>query len=84
MPTLFRMLTIVCAIVVLAYAAMFAVATFVQPEQREIVQAVALPQAAQDTQLRTGRSVASQLDSQAALLMHRHRHHGHNEQAAKD
>ena len=36
MPTLFRFLAVIAVIAGLAFAAMFALATFVQPEPREI------------------------------------------------
>jgi len=37
MPTLFRLLTTLAILVLLAYAAMYALATFVKPRQTEIV-----------------------------------------------
>jgi hypothetical protein len=37
MPTLFRLLTKLAILVVLAYAVMYALATFVTPRQTEIV-----------------------------------------------
>ncbi|MDQ6432609.1 histidine kinase [Mesorhizobium sp. LHD-90] len=37
MPTLFRFLTTLGIVVVLAYAAMFALATFVKPRQTEMI-----------------------------------------------
>ena len=36
MPTLFRFLAVLAVIAGLAFAAMFALATFVEPEQREM------------------------------------------------
>jgi hypothetical protein len=36
MPTLFRFLAVIAVIAGLAFAAMFALATFVQPEPREM------------------------------------------------
>ena len=36
MPTLFRFLAVIAVIAGLAFAAMFALATFVEPEQREM------------------------------------------------
>ncbi len=68
MPTLFRLITVVGAVVALAYGAMFALVMAVQPQQREIVEAVNVPPAGE---LRTGRSAASTLNSQAAALVHR-------------
>ena len=73
MPTLFRLLTVIGIAVGLAYGAMFAVVTLVTPQPREIVQAVALPQS---SELRTGRSAAAMLDSQASALVHRPRRDG--------
>ena len=70
MPTLFRLLTVIGVAVGIVYGAMLAVVTFVAPQPREIVQAVALPQA---SDVRTGRSAAETLDSQAAALVHRDR-----------
>lgn len=40
MPTLFRFLLVVGLLAGLVYAAMIALVTFVEPEQREIVQTV--------------------------------------------
>ncbi|WP_028034778.1 hypothetical protein [Chelativorans sp. J32] len=37
MPTLFRLLTTIVILIALAYAAMYALATFVTPRQTEIV-----------------------------------------------
>ena len=65
MPTLFRFLATIGTIAAIGYAALFSVATFLKPEQREIVQAVAMPQ---DANLKTGRSAARALDSQARRL----------------
>jgi hypothetical protein len=42
-PTLFRLLFIIGLVVALAYGAMIAIVTFVQPVQREITQSVPLP-----------------------------------------
>jgi hypothetical protein len=42
-PTLFRLLFVVGLIAALAYGGMLALVTFVQPEQHEITQRVALP-----------------------------------------
>ncbi len=36
MPTLFRFLTTICLLAALGYAGMWALATFVEPQQREI------------------------------------------------
>ena len=74
MPTLFRLLTVIGIVVGAVYGAMFAIVTLVQPQPREIVQAVALPQTAD---LRTGRSAADTLNNQAAALVHHddRRHH---------
>ncbi len=69
MPTLFRLLLVVGAAVAVVYGAMFAVVAAVKPQPRQIVEAVALPQ--QVNEVRTGRSAAEQLDSQAAILVHR-------------
>ncbi len=70
MPTLFRLLSVIAVAVGIVYGAMLAIVTFVAPQPREIVQAVALPQA---SELRTGRSAAQALDSQAAALVHHDR-----------
>ncbi len=43
MPTLFRLLVFVGLLVALAYGAMFAMVTFIHPEQREISQSIVLP-----------------------------------------
>jgi hypothetical protein len=45
-PTLFRLLVIIAVLVGLAYAAMWALVTYVQPEQHEITQTVTLPKQA--------------------------------------
>ena len=66
MPTLFRLLTVIGLAVAAVYGSMFAVATLVKPEPREIVEAVALPQT---SDLRTGRSAAETLNSQARALV---------------
>jgi hypothetical protein len=42
-PTLFRLLFMIGLVVALAYGAMIAIVTFVQPVQREITQSVPLP-----------------------------------------
>ena len=68
MPTLFRLMTVAAAAVALAYGAMFALVVSVQPQQREIVEAANLPAGAE---VRTGRSAAATLNSQAAALIHR-------------
>ena len=70
MPTLFRLLTVIGIAVGLVYGAMFAIVALVTPQPHEIVEAVALPQ---KSELRTGRSAAETLDSQAAALVHRDR-----------
>ena len=77
MPTLFRLVFVVGAFVAVVYGAMFATVTLVKPQPHEIMEAVALPQRATD--LRTGRSAAHTLDSQAAALVHhdRGRHSDH-------
>ena len=67
MPTLFRLVFVVGAAIAIAYGSMLAVVTLVQPQPREIQEAIALPQRATD--LRTGRSAAETLDSQAAALV---------------
>lgn len=41
MPTLFRLLFILAVLVGLAYAAMFALVTFVEPQPREMTQTLA-------------------------------------------
>ena len=65
MPTLLRLLTTIGVIFALGYGALFALATFLTPAPREIVQGVVMPQ---DSNLRTGRSAANSLDSQARHL----------------
>ena len=71
MPTLFRLITVIAAAVALTYGAMLALVVSVQPQQREIVEAANLPAG---VELRTGRSVAATLNSQAAaLVQHRAR-----------
>ena len=72
MPTLFRLITVVGLAVALVYGAMFAIVTVFKPHPREIVVAVALPQAAA-ADLRMGRSAAETLNTQAAALV-RHSH----------
>ncbi len=72
MPTLFRLLTVTGLAVALVYGAMFALAGSVRPQQREIVEAVAMPQS---VELRTGRSAAETLNNQAAALVHRKHPH---------
>ncbi len=72
MPTLFRLVFVLGAVFAAGYGALFLVANIVHPQPRLIVEAVALPQSA--TELRTGRSAAEQLNSQASALV-RHRHH---------
>lgn len=42
MPTLVRFLTIIASVAALAYAAMFALATFVEPRQSEMSQKIEL------------------------------------------
>ena len=69
MPTLVRFLTTIGILFALGYGALYAVATFLTPEPREIVQAVAMPQ---DANLKTGRSAATALDSQARRLAPKH------------
>ena len=71
MPTLFRLLTVIGGAVALTYGAMFALVVMVQPQQREIVEAVNIPTA---TELHTGRSVAATLNSQAAALVQHKAH----------
>ena len=71
MPTLFRLVFVVGVFFAIVYGAMFAIVTLVQPKPHEIVEAVALPQRVTD--LRTGRSAAQTLDSQAAALVHHDR-----------
>ena len=71
MPTLFRLLTVIGVVAALAYGAMFALANAVRPQQREIVEAVAMPQ---NVDLHTGRSAAETLNSQAAALVRRKHH----------
>ena len=72
MPTLFRLLSVIGILVGLAYGGMFALASVVQPQQREVVATVALPS---NVELHTGRSAAETLNSQASSLDRRkHRH----------
>jgi hypothetical protein len=40
LPTLFRFLVIVAVLAGVAYGAMFALATFVEPRQREMIQVI--------------------------------------------
>jgi len=40
MPTLFRFLVVVAALVGLVWGAMFALATFVKPQPREMIQTI--------------------------------------------
>ena len=70
MPTLFRLLSVIGVAVGIVYGVMYAMVTFMAPQPHEIVQAVALPR---DAEVRTGRSAAETLDSQAAALVHRDR-----------
>ena len=72
MPTLFRLVFVVGSAVAIVYGAMLAVVTLVTPQPRVIVEAVALPRNVTD--LKTGRSAAQTLDSQAAALVHHGRH----------
>ena len=72
MPTLFRLVFVVGAFCAIVYGAMFAIVTFVKPQPHMTMEAVALPQQT-STALRTGRSAAETLDSQAAALVH-HQH----------
>ena len=67
MPTLFRLVFVVGSAVAIAYGAMFAIVALVKPQPHRIVEAVALTRS---TEVRTGRSAAQRLDSQAAALVH--------------
>jgi hypothetical protein len=79
MPTLFRLLCFVGAVVAVAYGAMFAMVELVRPQPRAIQTAVALP-AGIDThtgrsaaEAGPGHSVAATLNAQAdALVRHHH------------
>ena len=72
MPTLFRLVFVLGVLFAAGYGALYAVATLVKPQERTIVEAVALPQSV--TQVHTGRSVAEVLNHQASALVH---HRGH-------
>ena len=65
MPTLIRLISTIVVIVLCAYGAMFAVATFLEPEPRAIAQTVVLPQ---DVNVRSGRSAATNLEQRARML----------------
>ena len=71
MPTLFRLIFVLGVVFAIGYASLHAIATFVKPQKRTIVEAVALPESA--SMVRTGRSVAETLNHQASSLVHRHR-----------
>ena len=72
MPTLFRLLFVLSVVFATAYGALYGIANLVKPEERMIVEAIALPQSANE--IRTGRSVAEVLDRQASALV-KHRKH---------
>lgn len=46
MPTLFRLLLVIGILAGLAYGAMLAMVTFLQPQQHEITETIALPKPA--------------------------------------
>lgn len=73
MLTLFRMATILSSLVFVAYATLWAIATFVHPMGRDIVQDISpLSETASATRddgpVLTGRSAAGQLNGQVSLL----------------
>ena len=69
MPTLFRLIFVLGIVFATGYGALYAIASFVEPQERLIVEAVALPQSA--TAVRTGRSIAETLGHEASALVHR-------------
>lgn len=75
MPTLFRLIFVAGVLFAVGYGTLYSVANLVKPQERTIVEAVALPQSA--TEVRTGRSVAEMLNHQASALVQHHKHRVH-------
>ena len=69
MPTLVRLVTVLGILFAMGYGTLYAMANYLSPQPRPIVQAIALPA---NTELHTGRSAAELLNSQASALSRHH------------